>query len=366
MVLRPNYTSRNSIVTLALYVFIFLPWAFSAYLLFGTPTERKVYLPCPHTSPSSSNPVSTRPGVQLHASYNRSNTNQMDSLYDRAAHFDLFDVSLDAKCTAAVYGEVDKLTCSSRTDGRLLQVHPACWDFWTSTPDVLLRMSQINGAGGIFGLVAQGSLMSEVDYVALNFILAANPETSGNIVEFGTASGLTTLYLGVAAKLRGIMLITYDYIDVDCRDERVKTVWLDNMHFKQADILSTRESCPQRGSLQREGGCTPCSASVAEDVASASMLFVDNGEKIHEASMYAKYLNLGSVIVVHDHCGSQFTEPYEYTLKKFGFHAKYGDYFAAMGSCVRAWVRVSFGGANQPEVPPQNEHKLCNDLGWQS
>ena len=52
-------------------------------------------------------------------------------------------------------------------------------------------MSLIYGAGGNFGLVAQGTLMSEVDYAALNFVFAANPHFGGNVVEFGTAMGLT-------------------------------------------------------------------------------------------------------------------------------------------------------------------------------
>lgn len=327
--------------------------------------QRVVYIPHANTVSPTSLPgrsIVTHPTTM----YNRSNTNQMDSMHNRDTRFNLFDPALEDKCALAVYGKTNKLKCSMREEGEVLQVHPACWEFWTSTPDVLHRMAQVYGAGGIFGLVAQGSLMSEVDHAALNFILAANPESGGKIVEFGTAMGLTSLYLGMAAKLRDGELITYDYIDVDCRDDRVKTAWLDNMHFKQADILSTREECPSRSSIQRDGKCTPCTSDVAKDVASANIFLVDNGEKIHETSVYAKFLNVGSIIIVHDHCGAQWTEPYEYTLKRFGFHAKYGDYFATMGSCIRAWIRVSLGEADNLDLPPESNPERCYDIGWQS
>ncbi len=249
--------------------------------------------------------------------------------------------------------------------GDAIQAHPACWQFWdkTKTPTVLSRMSLIYGAGGIFGLVAQGTLMSEVDYAALNFVFAANPHFGGNVVEFGTAMGLTSLFLGVTAKLRRGNLVTYDYIDVDCRDERVKHAWLDNMSFKQADILSTRQECPQRGSLQRDGQCVPCNASVAVDVFNTDFLLIDNGEKIHEAALYAKYMKIGSILMVHDHCGPQWTEPYEYTPTKLGFKPQYGDYFASMGSCIRAWVRLT----THAQVPPTEDDVVkCFPMGWQS
>ena len=288
--------------------------------------------------------------------HNRSNSNQFTSLYDREKHLSLFDPKFNAKCEEMVYGAPSAITgCAKRTAADALQVHPACWQLWTRTPNVLSRMSQVFGAGGNFGLVAQGTLMSEVDYAALNFVLAANPRIGGDIVEFGTAMGLTSLYLGLASKLRAGTFITYDYLDTDCRDKRVISAWLDNMSFKQADILSTREECAQRSTSQREGLCVPCNRGVANDVSRADFLLVDNGEKIHEASVYAKYMKVDSVLIVHDHCGPQWTEPYEYTLGKFGFEAKYGDYFASMGSCIRAWVRSGPGKFGVADLPSQHE-----------
>ena len=244
------------------------------------------------------NAVFTSSDIQI---FNRTNTNQHVSLYSRDETILLFDPKWNKKCQDLVYSRRGRRSCAEKVEGDALQVHPACWQLWKRTPNVLHRMSLVYGAGGIFGFVAQGNLMSEVDYAALNFIFAANPNIGGNIVEFGTAMGLTSLYLGIASKLRGGTFVTYDYLETDCRDERVKAAWLDNMLFKQSDILSTRQECTQRGTAQREGVCVPCDEGVAHDVSQADFLLVDNGEKIHEASVYGKYMKLQSVIIVHDH-----------------------------------------------------------------
>jgi hypothetical protein len=72
----------------------------------------------------------------------------------------------------------------------------------------------------------------------------------------------------------------------------------------------------------------PCSADVARDVAGADVFLVDNGEKIREASLYAKYLRRGGVIMVHDHCGP-WGEAYEDLLPPFGFKPEYGPFASA-------------------------------------
>lgn len=193
----------------------------------------------------------------------------------------------------------------------------------------------------------------------LDFVFAAHAEAA-NIVEFGTALGVTSLYLGMVARMRGGELVTYDYLNslagwaTDCRIPSVRKAWLDNMHFKQDDLLATRQACKTRGPEELAGTCVPCSADVARDVAGADVFLVDNGDKIREASLYAKYLRRGAVIMVHDHCGP-WGEAYEALLPPFGFKPMYGPFASHIGSCLRIWVRTS--GDVLP--PPAKRGEAC-------
>ena len=268
----------------------------------------------------------------------------------------LFSPQRNKECAARIsltWPKVDDGACFTGETTNFVQMHPACYDMWERLPTLNVYSNKIFGVGGVFGHVGKGALMSKSDYIMLDFILAAHADAA-NIVEFGTALGVTSLYLGMVARMRGGQLVTYDYLNTDCRTASVKRGWLDNMHFKQDDLLATRAACKTRGPEELAGTCVPCSADVARDVAGADVFLVDNGEKIREASLYAKYLRRGAVIMVHDHCGP-WGEAYEALLPPFGFLPVYGPFASHIGSCLRAWVRT--GSDVLP--PPTQRGEAC-------
>ena len=274
----------------------------------------------------------------------------------------LFSPELNKECASRIsstWPKVDDGACFTGTTNNFVQMHPACYDMWERLPTLNVYSNKVHGTGGVFGHVGKGALMSKSDYVMLDFVFAAHAEAA-NIVEFGTALGVTSLYLGMVARMRGGELVTYDYLNslagwaTDCRIPSVRKAWLDNMHFKQDDLLATRQACKTRGPEELAGTCVPCSADVARDVAGADVFLVDNGDKIREASLYAKYLRRGAVIMVHDHCGP-WGEAYEALLPPFGFKPMYGPFASHIGSCLRIWVRTS--GDVLP--PPAKRGEAC-------
>ena len=67
-------------------------------------------------------------------------------------------------------------------------------------------------------------LMRHADWMFLDMVLASKPEWT-NLVETGSYYGLTSLYLGVIAKLRGGQLHTFD--NIDQRKREVVEAWPD-------------------------------------------------------------------------------------------------------------------------------------------
>ena len=78
---------------------------------------------------------------------------------------------------------------------------------------------------------------SVADFAFFDFVVSQHPElmyvpmiyisSLSNFTEFGTASGITSLYIGMIAKIRGGNLITFD-----CRNTRSKESlrgWLDGV-----------------------------------------------------------------------------------------------------------------------------------------
>ncbi len=247
---------------------------------------------------------------RVHSTRNADNTNMFHNELIREHTIHLFDSSNNTACGKLIsdtFPQDPRGGCLSYTLGDNIQAHPACYDLWSKLPSAKHFINKVIGFGGVFG---SPSLMSKADYIMLDFLFAGNRYLK-NIMEFGTAFGTTSLYLGMVSRMRGGQFITYDYLKTDCRGIEIKRGWLDNMEFKQADILATTQACPRRGALELVGDCTPCAASVTVDVSNTDLLFIDNGEKIREASLYAKYVRLGGfVIVAHSsHLGIQKGAP---------------------------------------------------------
>ncbi len=125
--------------------------------------------------------------------------------------------------------------------------------------------------------------ISKGDVLFLEHILSENPDFM-HCAEFGTWAGITSMYLGMAMRIRGGKLFTFDIGDF--RPKRIKIAWLDNMTFVRENVLE-----PDSRVLDfiKKIISTP-----------KTLVFFDNGNKIKEVSMYAQYIIPGSGFLVHD------------------------------------------------------------------
>ncbi len=154
--------------------------------------------------------------------------------------------------------------------------------------------------GSVLGMY--GQQLSRGDMLFIEYVLGNNQQYK-NIVELGTASGLTSLYLGTAMKLRNGTLTTFDI--KDNRTDEVKKAWLNNMNQTIEDILNVH-SVMVGFNLQMNN----------------TLAFIDNGDKVKEVNRYAKYLKVGSGFIVHDWETEVFEEQITKTLTDYNFKRK--------------------------------------------
>lgn len=142
-----------------------------------------------------------------------------------------------------------------------------------------------------------------------------------NIVEFGTRRGVTSMYLGLAASLKKAKFTTYDIKDrrLDC----VRDSWLSNMSFEKVDLLAKKEPF-----------------SVVQTISQPrTFLFLDNGNKTLEIEKYCKYLQLGSIVQIHD-WGTEVDEKSVYPqLIEFGYQTLYWEMSEFFKSSSRVFCR---------------------------
>lgn len=123
--------------------------------------------------------------------------------------------------------------------------------------------------------------LSNADWMFIDLVISKNPKWT-HFVELGTYYGLTSLYLGICALLRHGSVTTFDVGNF--RQDKIVKAWLPNIEFVILDVLS--------GEQPR----------VIEEVSQPNtFVFFDNGDKVREVNMYAKYMQIGSGFVVHDH-----------------------------------------------------------------
>ena len=164
-------------------------------------------------------------------------------------------------------------------------------------------------------------LIRHADWLFLDMVLADHPEWT-NLVETGTFYGLTSLYLGVIAKLRGGQLHTFD--NIDQRRREIVETWPSVVHFCHEDILEA-----SNGELMRW---------LKKPFTFA---FFDNGNKAAEVCMYAKHLMVGSGFVVHD-CGLEWQErDIAYPIKEYNFVPILVTEGTELGTSCRAFVRAT-------------------------
>ena len=115
------------------------------------------------------------------------------------------------------------------------------------------------------------------DLLFLDFVLCKYPDAK-NIVEFGTGSGLTTYWLGLAMRLRGGSYVhSYDH---QPPKEAFVQAWPSSVLFHQKDLLAKYYPTMR---LMTRGEHT--------------LTIFDNGNKRKEVAMYAKDCDL---FLVHD------------------------------------------------------------------
>lgn len=189
-----------------------------------------------------------------------------------------------------------------------------------ATKDVLHKNSMLYRRS-VLGRVDEGGMGDRIgvghgDLLMLELVLATNPAIS-NLVELGTWYGYTSLYLGMAARLRGGALSTFDIVDL--RPDDVKAAWLPEMFFFGGDLFSeTFKDASDLASLPN------------------TFLFVDNGDKPHELALFHSCLKPGSIVAVHD--WEDEIGPADVScLKTEAFEPILHDAARLLHSSVRAW-----------------------------
>ena len=222
-----------------------------------------------------------------------------------------------------------------------------CYQYWRYMPS-MSQLTSLHGLGySNFGqtILSAGVLFSGSDREFLDFVLMARPEAM-NMVEFGTASGITSVYLGTAAGMRGGKLTTIDIRDV--RSPQAKAVWNDRyMHRIYGDLLA------QVGSECRAFSCVAVNGSIVEAVSSAHVWLVDNGRKDKEVFLYARHAPLGCIALVHDMVQDRTQyNLFDAPFRLHGYEPLFTELAMSMGSHLRAWVRVAH------KAPPDVAAKL--------
>lgn len=120
--------------------------------------------------------------------------------------------------------------------------------------------------------------ISHADLLALETVLAIKPLP---IVELGTGTGVTSMYLGTAAAINNVLMMTFDI--TDRRLPAVKAAWFNNMTFFRQDIFTD-----PHGTISDLLSRYPV------------LLFCDNGDKPKEFQTFVPHLLPGSIVIVHD------------------------------------------------------------------
>ena len=155
------------------------------------------------------------------------------------------------------------------------------------------------------------------DLLFLDYVISRMPDPLGAIVEFGTLHGVTTSFLAICAQMRGT------YVDtVDIEDKVYSHANKQYAYYHIGDLLTSVyiDMCK----IIETSNC---------------FLFVDNGNKIKETHMYAKYCGQGCHMVIHDWDDEIGIEDVRDVLNENGFKLCYEDISIALFSSCRCFVK---------------------------
>lgn len=223
---------------------------------------------------------------------------------------------------------------------------PENYDNWTKMPPLCDYLSiECLGEGNkraahVFGFGGPGLMIGISDQWMWEFVLARHQQLS-HIVELGTMTGGTSLYLGMAANVRGGQFHSFDRSDNRAKDS--KRGWLPNMIYHVTDILT--DVHPDRPETHNQ------QVVQALNTGEPVLALFDNGDKKKETDIYARYMAVGSILLLHDWEHLDLPRPHwemtysmvAKTLEKLGFEKRYHDFAEHIGSSTRAFQRVSEG-----------------------
>jgi len=160
------------------------------------------------------------------------------------------------------------------------------------------------------------------DYMMLDFAFSGTPELK-HIVELGTFQGVTSLYLGLMARIRQGTFTTFDISDH--RPDKIKNAWLPNMKHIVLDLLTV-----------------PPKPEVLEAVNQDNTLFfMDNGDKTTECNRFLEYINKGknNVMCTHDWDIEVTLDGLRARLNEFGWEPWAFPHSEVLGTHVRCFHR---------------------------
>ena len=207
----------------------------------------------------------------------------------------------------------------TRLPWMLYHWHPREFEKWKSMPPIREYLLLHCSGRGIFGIDGNDVSWGHADRLLFELVMARHDFSS--VVEFGTWKGVTSLYLGVTAAIRGILFWTFDIRDF--RMDTVKKAWLNNMTFKETDLLTE----------------TPNQEVVNAISGDRTLLIVDNGNKELETEKYGSFLKSGSAMIIHDWRTEVRPEVISPLLSTRGYECCYESFASHFGSSCSFWIK---------------------------
>mmetsp|Transcript_55464 Transcript_55464/g.109964 ORF Transcript_55464/g.109964 Transcript_55464/m.109964 type:complete len:404 (+) Transcript_55464:166-1377(+) len=234
------------------------------------------------------------------------------------------------------------------------ELAPLCYDEWpkTTNHDFLTSNMLITASNrGMFGVDYSMQQFGMGDRSMLDWVLDKHRSafvSHPNIVEMGTFGGVTALYLGMAAGLRGGRLDTFDVGDF--RSVAVVKNWLPNMKFHLGNANLLPEYSPSGVLVSNQGDSSELTVATgdvaAELIRECSLVLVDHADRLwFTRVIVAPNLRRGAVIVVHDFPpGGTTEEQWDHELGLLGLSRRYASVQGAFESRLATFVHSDLPG----------------------
>lgn len=210
---------------------------------------------------------------------------------------------------------------------------PLCFKDWIyddkeNRNSILRHMVSVTSASrGMFGVDFSMQQFGHGDTMMLDFVLDRHRSAPPNYIEMGTFGGVTALYLGMASRLRGGKVNTFDISDD--RSDQVKSAWLPNMAFHLGDANAVLT-----------GDASIRSTEVIDAIKEAGIVLVDHADRLNfTVKAVAPNLRRDAVILVHDFPPEFTTEAmWHERLAPFGIVRQYSQLQGAFDSCLAVFT----------------------------